>query len=690
MKYIFVSIVTLLAVWSVLAWQLTPETRARQHVTEISLQPAEGWRNLPDAEQPALTAPLTSVCGMVPTEKQALYIAALPGPRGYDRVAICSDRDYGARLVEAGISPWQWSDAFPLTLMGDGGPTTMAWRMNVRELSADGAKLLVYLSHLFDSPETRPLQQAFYANVVPPTKWRTELTWVSDVNPQRRPQIEAFNRWFPECFLRLGPADPSGTGVQRNIVQTCSGVGPAILDVYGIHQLQIYVNAGILLKVTQQAREMGFGPDVTYPKAAPAMFIEGEQYCFPCNVNVRLLIYNKNLFDRYEVPYPPTDRVIDWLEFVETYGKPLTARRPGRPVPDCFALACADTDWQGTLYQAGGTIFSSDGTRCVVDSPEAVAGIRMYRDLMHTYNVMPNPGQKTGLTGQGGWGQGWMNWFGSQKIACIRIGKWALITFRRFISEQRQRFARRFPGVQPPTDPDTLRAWTKQWMIDHPDPTDWPPLRLGAMHVPRMPGRPPLVLLTQRSAAVNALHPHRDKAIKFLQYLAGEEYCQLINDGADALPGNRAYATIERQINPDWPDERDLHVLTNQAVAWGRVREISPFVDALVMDRLITSQVQRLEADPDFSPERAMRIAAKDVNDAIRKNLRDNPKLKERYDEIVGGSSGGTAKQRLGGTVKRSRGTRRSLAVEVSGGNTAKPALDRATPSVAGTGRASR
>ena len=54
--------------------------------------------------------------------------------------------------------------------------------------------------------------------------------------------------------------------------------------------------------------------------------------------------------------------------------------------------------------------------------------------------------------------------------------------------------------------------------------------------LPILPGRPPLVLLTQRSAAVNAMHPHVMQAVKFLQFLAGEEYCQTINDGADALP----------------------------------------------------------------------------------------------------------------------------------------------------------
>ncbi len=637
MKHIFAGILTCLGVWSLLAWRIAPETRARQHVVHVSPKKAEGWANLPQTPSPVLAAPIASICGMQPDGVDELNLLVLGGEAGYDRVALCAGRDYAARLAEARVSSWQWTEPFQLDLRGEGGRPAMDWRMNLRQLSADGSELLVYLSHVFADEELRPLQQVVYAGLDRPSDWRISMTRVTDPHPKRRLELEAFNRWFPECYLRL---DPSNTGVQKVIVQTCSGVGPSIVDVYGVHQLQMYVNAGILRDLTQDAKQMGFSTDVSYPKLAPALCIDGRQYCFPCNVNVRLLIYNKNLFDRYDVPYPPTDRVIGWLEFVEAYGKPLTVRAPGRPVPVCFGLTLAG--WEQMIYQAGGRLYSPDATRCVIDSPEAIAGIKMYRDLMHAYNVMPNPIQQSGMSGQGGWGQGWINWFAGQKIACIRIGKWALDTFRRYITEQRRRFAKRFPGVEPPSDPERLRAWTRAWMIEHPDPVDWPPLRLGAMHVPHMPGRAPLVLLDHKSAAVPArrLNPNVEHALKFLRYLAGEEYCQIINDGADALPPNRKYATIDRQVHPDWPDERIIHVLTNQATEWGYVRQVSPFIDALVMDRLINAQVQRLEADRTFTAAQAMRIAAKDMNDEIAKNLRNDAKLREKYEGIVGRSKG--------------------------------------------------
>ncbi|HOX37263.1 MAG TPA: extracellular solute-binding protein [Candidatus Brocadiia bacterium] len=465
--------------------------------------------------------------------------------------------------------------------------------------------------------------------LVPPdeAKGRAPLMWVSDNNPARVEQIDNFNRLFPDCFLRL---DPNNTGVQKIIVQSCSGIGPDIIDVYGIRQLQTYVDAGILLDVTDVAKERGFDPSKTYAKAEGMLTLDGRQFCYPCNVNVDIIIYNKNLFDKYDVPYPPTDRVISWTEFIEKYATPLTVRRKGKSLPECFGF-CNDS-WEELIYQAGGSFFTQDGARCVVDSPEAIAGAQLHRDLMHRFNVSPNPIQKEGMSSEGGWGQGWINFFGSQRIASIKIGKWSLIRLRRFLSDQNELFRKRHPGVVIPTDEAECRAWHRKWMNEHEEPQDLPPARLGAMHVPHFDGRPPLVVLDCRSAAINKLSPHRDKAVNFLSYLAGETYCQTINDGADALPGNPEFATLKRQINPEWPGEDDLHDLTNKATDWGQTREVSPYVDGATTYRFIGAQIDRIDADPRADVAEAMRAAAEDVNREIRKNIERDKTLRERYE----------------------------------------------------------
>ena len=439
---------------------------------------------------------------------------------------------------------------------------------------------------------------------------KASLVWVSDNNPQRVPQIERFNRMYPNCHLRL---DPNNTGVTKIIVQSCAKVGPDIIDVYGVQQLQTYVEAGILLDVTEVAKERGFDPSVTYPKAGAGLKIDGRQYCFPCNVNVDIIFYNKNIFDKLNVPYPP--RMCTWDEMVKIAEK-VTIRPEGAKLPECFGMA--NIHWQSVLRQNGATIFSEDRTKCVVDSPEAIEAITFYRDLMHKYNVMPTPLQKTAMTGEGGWGQGWLNWFGAQRLAMMKVGKWGLITFRMYIKEQRrakERWAKEHPG-EPYPGPE--------------------PLNLGACHVPHFRDRPRCVILASRSAAVNRLSPHAEQAVNFLAYLTTKDYCETINEGADALPGNKQFGSVEAMHNEEFPEEDIMNELTIEATQWGVVKQVSPFIDAGTVLRLIETQIQRIESDSDLDVSTAMNQAARDVNKQIQKNVERDPHLKQRFAELRG------------------------------------------------------
>nr|HRJ72574.1 ABC transporter substrate-binding protein [Terrimicrobiaceae bacterium] len=130
---------------------------------------------------------------------------------------------------------------------------------------------------------------------------RTPLVWVTDNNPARSEQIENFNRANPDLALSL---DYGNAGLQKIILQCSSGVGPDIFD-YADDQLQALAEAGVVWDVTAAAQEMGFSAARdTWPAAAPLLAYDGRQYGYPCNLDVYLLIYNKNVFDDFGVPYP--------------------------------------------------------------------------------------------------------------------------------------------------------------------------------------------------------------------------------------------------------------------------------------------------------------------------------------------------------------------------------------------------
>ena len=419
---------------------------------------------------------------------------------------------------------------------------------------------------------------------------RVPLSWVTDPNPQRGPQIEAFNKMFPECRLRL---DASNTGMTKILVQSTVGIGPDIFDVYGLEQMNTYVKAGILLDVTDIAKEMGFDRSVTYPAARTTFSVDGRQYGFPCNVNATVIFYNKALFDKHDVPYPSGHWT--WDECVEV-AKKLTHRKTDGRGYETFGLT--RVDWKELLLQFGGSIFSPDLTRCTLDSDESIEAIQFYHDLHFKWHVMPTPSDKLAMSGEGGWGAGDIRWFGNGRIAMIRIGRWGLIQFRKYKG-----------------------------------------LSLGVCYMPHVRGRRPVAFCRSRSAGVNAKSPRRDQAVKFLKFLASEPYCKLINLGADALPGNKAYGTTEHMHNDRHPEDDEYNHYFIDVLRYGHPLDISPFVNPFVVNRIARREIERILAK-DKTPAEAMRDAARKINTEIRKNVAKDATLRVRYDQAIEGGGG--------------------------------------------------
>ncbi len=122
---------------------------------------------------------------------------------------------------------------------------------------------------------------------------KTPLTWVSDNNPARTRQIQAFNEEHPHLDLSL---DYASSGVQKIILQCASGVGPDIFD-FNDESLDTFVEAGVLMDVSEQAKAMGFDAATAgWPSSYNTYNYLGKQYGFPCNTGAGILIYNKNVF----------------------------------------------------------------------------------------------------------------------------------------------------------------------------------------------------------------------------------------------------------------------------------------------------------------------------------------------------------------------------------------------------------
>lgn len=438
------------------------------------------------------------------------------------------------------------------------------------------------------------------------------LIWVSDNNPARKEQIAAFNERNPGLALAL---DYGNVGVQKIILQSSSGVGPDLFD-FSDEQMEAYVESGILWDVTEAAQKMGFsGREAGWPKGMDTYLYEGRQYGFPCNTGSLILIFNKNVFDHFGIPYPRG--TMTWGEFIELAKSVNSVSNPeGAKGKQIFAVT--GLNYRHLFESQRGEFFHEDGSLNLLNNPELITALDLYRDLIFKYRLIPTKVEAKQMSGQGGWGSGNLNQFAAGRYAMLVSGHWSLIAFGRAHLQQR----------------DNLK---KQGLVveDIKNPLDRP-LRIGSVLYPHFAGLSPYYRVASRLAGINSRSPRRKEALKFLEYLAGPTYSELINKDTDYLPGNPKYAELGAE--PGTPDlsRPELHATTIKAMSHGYVLRSSPFLLLGDVNRVMISQISRLESNPDISTEDLLKSANREMTRLIRRNLDRSFELKKLFVERFG------------------------------------------------------
>ncbi len=444
-------------------------------------------------------------------------------------------------------------------------------------------------------------------------KGRIPLVWVSGTNPARQEQIATFNREEPGYFLSLDLGDSK---TQKVILQCSSGIGPDIFDVYDGDQLQTYVEAGVVWDITSPAGKMGFSADGdAWPTARDEITYQGKQYSYPCNVAVNILIYNKNVFDFFNIPYP--EGLMTWEDFLALSAKVSTVR-PGAPIPSHPVFAVTGLYWNIFFESLHGQFFTEDGLPVLAASPELRQALEMHRDFIFKYRVMPTTLELKSMSGQGGFGSGSLNQFASGRFAMIATGEWALIGFSRTYYQQVRQLKEQ--GIDPDTITDPLQR----------------PLRLGCVLLPRFPDLPPSYRVKSRSAAINSRSPRREQALTFLKYLAGPVYSRLINEYSDSLPGNPKYSEIGIADTIPSLSRLQMHETSKTAMSYGYSPRRSPFITTNDITEVLRIQVGRMESDPSLSIDDILQTAQHEVDKLLQRNLSRNPELRKEFEKRFG------------------------------------------------------
>ena len=219
-----------------------------------------------------------------------------------------------------------------------------------------------------------------------------EVTWMIGVGPDR-PMFEKLLARFHELNpdIRVRPMWVPGSQYQTKLkTLIAAGKAPDIFwsgDVWVAYELPFLADLTDLFERDRAE----INPDDFYPELLAACRYDGRQLLMPRWFNVALLYYNRKVFDEAGEAHPTPDWT--WDDYIAAAQR-LTRRDEGGKV-EVWGSSIT-TGWWGEwliyVRQAGGRLFTDDLNQCLLDTPEAIAGMRFYYDKIYKHRVSPRPG----------------------------------------------------------------------------------------------------------------------------------------------------------------------------------------------------------------------------------------------------------------------------------------------------------
>ncbi len=140
------------------------------------------------------------------------------------------------------------------------------------------------------------------------------------------------------------------------------------------HYLPVYANAGLLEDLSEQSKIFEF--DKFYSKSLETLSWDGKIYAVPRDISNLVIYYNKDIFDKYNIPYPSDNWTLD--DMVKTSQK-LTH------LPDVFGISFEEEPIFYLPY------LMSFGTKDLTDFEDVKIqkGLKFYSDLRKKYHTAP-------------------------------------------------------------------------------------------------------------------------------------------------------------------------------------------------------------------------------------------------------------------------------------------------------------
>lgn len=218
--------------------------------------------------------------------------------------------------------------------------------------------------------------------------------------------------------------------------QIAAKKSPDITSHFGYGGFAEYYNKGMLTDLTDIMKEDNFNP-ADYgiaPELMDIYKVDGKTYGIPFSNYITLLLYNKDLFDKAGVPYPPADyndeswtfdKMVEYADKLTIRDEDITKSQYG------VDFGWGELDMRPAYF--GAKVYSDDTwtnggkpSETHFDSPEAIAAYDKWIGLIHDKKVSPTPVWSNSVAGQFG------DPFLSGKVAMSVVGSWSLASQSEF------------------------------------------------------------------------------------------------------------------------------------------------------------------------------------------------------------------------------------------------------------------
>lgn len=233
--------------------------------------------------------------------------------------------------------------------------------------------------------------------------------WDANQKPAMEKIAETFTKEHPNVKIDI-QVTPNKEYFTK--LQTAASGGSAA-DVFWMNgpNFQLYASNGQLAPLDDAGIDKA-----DYPKGLVDLYtFDGKLYGAPKDFDTVAVWYNKALFDAAGVAYPKAGWT--WKDFSDTAAK-LT--NPAKGQYGVLASQYGQENYYNSIAQAGGEVISADGTKSGYGSPEALAGITLWTDLIKA-GSSPTAQQMTDTSPE--------DFFVSGKAAMFQNGSWAAVAY---------------------------------------------------------------------------------------------------------------------------------------------------------------------------------------------------------------------------------------------------------------------